>query len=414
MYQKLEEYLFQFGLSAEYTEYVIQGKLIILSLMVSWLAYWIAKGPIISMIERFTKFTEKNKWDDILFEKRVFHRIAQLVPFLVLYQLMPLVLKEPASLKLVMSLITILLLFNGLLVLDALLNAFVALYSNLALAEDISITPFVQVIKLVLFFIFVILVASIVLQKTPLYLLSGLGALTAILMLVFKDIIMGLVAGVQLIANKMVAPKDWIEMSRYGADGDVLEITLTTVKVKNFDNTITTIPTYALITESFKNWRNMPRSGGRRIKRSVLIDQNSIQFCTEEMFDRFYKIQLISEQLKARHQEIMGYNQEREVDDQILVNGRRITNIGVFRSYVEEYLRNHPKIHQDMTFMIRQLPPSENGLPIEIYVFCKNTNWVAYEGIQADIFDHILAIIPHFDLKVFQIPSGADFQNLRT
>ena len=249
-------------------------------------------------------------------------------------------------------------------------------------------------------------------QKTPLYILSGLGALTAVLMFVFKDILMGFVGGIQLIANKMVAPGDWIEMPKYGADGDVIEITLTTVKVKNFDNTITTIPTYALINESFKNWRNMNLSGGRRIKRFVNIDIGSIKFCSSEMLDRFKHIQIISESIQDRQQEILQYNKLHNVDESTRVNGRRLTNIGVFRSYVEAYLRQHPMIHQNMTFIVRQLSPGEKGLPIEIYVFCKDTNWIKYESVQSDIFDHILAVVPEFNLQVFQAPSGKDFHQL--
>jgi miniconductance mechanosensitive channel len=311
------------------------------------------------------------------------------------------------------TLISVLFLIAGMMFVDAILSALLAIYGKSAIAKEISITPFVQVLKLGLYFVTGILLLSLLLQKTPLYFLSGLGALTAVLMFVFKDVLMGFVAGIQLIANKMVAPKDWIEMPKYGADGDVLEITLTTVKVQNFDNTtFTTIPTYALINESFKNWRNMNLSGGRRIKRYVNIDLGSIKFCSSEMLEQFKRIQLISQYIQNRQEEILVYNEKQQVDESTLVNGRRLTNIGVFRSYVEAYLRQHPMIHNDMTFLIRQLSPSENGLPIEIYVFCKDTNWTAYEEIQADIFDHILAVVPEFDLRVFQEPSGSDFQKI--
>ncbi len=207
----------------------------------------------------------------------------------------------------------------------------------------------------------------------------------------------------------MVACGDWIEMPKYGADGDVLDVSLTTVKVSNWDKTITTIPTYALISESFKNWRGMQVSGGRRIKRAVYIDVNTIKFCDEDMLNRFSKIRYISEYIEKKKQEITKYNIERKVDDSDLVNRRRLTNIGTFRAYVIAYLRNHPMINQDMTFLIRQLALADHGLPIEIYVFCKDKVWANYESIQADIFDHILAIIPEFDLKIFQIPSGSDF-----
>ena len=295
---------------------------------------------------------------------------------------------------------------------DSLLNVLMAIYANSAISKEVSITPFVQVLKLGLYFVTGILLLSLLLQKTQLYFLSGLGALTAVLMFVFKDILMGFVAGIQLIANNMVSPKNWLEMPKYGADGDVIEITLTTVKVQNFDNTITTIPTYALINESFKNWRNMNLSGGRRIKRYVNIDLSSIKFCDSEMLEHFKCIQLISKDIQDRQDEIKAHNLEHNVDVSTLVKGRRLTNIGVFRSYVEAYLRQHPMIHNDMTFLIRQLSPRENGLPIEIYVFCKDTNWTIYEAVQADIFDHILAVVPEFNLRVFQEPSGSDFQKI--
>ena len=231
-------------------------------------------------------------------------------------------------------------------------------------------------------------------------------------MLVFRDSILGFVAGIQLAANRMVSVGDWIEMPAYGADGDVLEVALTTVKVQNWDKTITTIPTYALISESFKNWRGMSESGGRRIKRSVSIDMSSIKFCDLEMLERFEKIQYISGYIEQKKNELKDFNRAMSVDTASLVNGRRMTNIGTFRAYVQAYLQNHPKINKDMTFLIRQLPPTENGLPIEIYVFSNDKVWANYEAIQADIFDHVLAVVPEFDLRVYQNPTGADFRIL--
>ncbi len=229
-------------------------------------------------------------------------------------------------------------------------------------------------------------------------------------MLVFKDTILGLVAGIQLTANRMVAEGDWIEMPRYGADGSILEVTLTTVKVQNWDKTITTVPTCALISESFKNWSGMQESGGRRIKRALYVDMSSIRFCSEEMIKRFSSIQYISEYVEKKRTELAEHNRTAEVDDSSLANGRRMTNIGTFRAYVEAYLKNHPMVSSEMTFIIRQLAPGEHGLPIEIYVFCKDTRWAHYEAAQADIFDHILAVLPEFDLRVFQSPAGSDFQ----
>ena len=407
----LTENLLELGLTTGMVESLVRGGLILLVLLLSWVAHRVSQGPINRSIEKFAHYTIQ-QWDDILVEKHIVKRILYFIPLILLYVLSSPILTGTSLLPLSQTLISVLFLIAGMMFVDAMLSALLAIYGKSAIAKEISITPFVQVLKLGLYFVTGILLLSLLLQKTPLYFLSGLGALTAVLMFVFKDVLMGFVAGIQLIANKMVAPKDWIEMPKYGADGDVLEITLTTVKVQNFDNTITTIPTYALINESFKNWRNMNLSGGRRIKRYVNIDLGSIKFCNSEMLVRFKSIQLISQYIQNRQEEILVYNKKHQVDESTLVNGRRLTNIGVFRSYVEAYLRQHPMIHKDMTFLIRQLSPSENGLPIEIYVFCKDTNWTAYEAIQADIFDHILAVVPEFDLRVFQEPSGSDFQKI--
>jgi len=407
----LTENLLELGLTTGMVESLVRGGLILLVLLLSWVAHRVSQGPINRSIEKFAHYTIQ-QWDDILVEKHIVKRILYFIPLILLYVLSSPILTGTSLLPLSQTLISVLFLIAGMMFLDAILSALLAIYGKSAIAKEISITPFVQVLKLGLYFVTGILLLSLLLQKTPLYFLSGLGALTAVLMFVFKDVLMGFVAGIQLIANKMVAPKDWIEMPKYGADGDVIEITLTTVKVQNFDNTITTIPTYALINESFKNWRNMNLSGGRRIKRYVNIDLGSIKFCSSEMLEQFKRIQLISQYIQNRQEEILVYNKKHQVDESTLVNGRRLTNIGVFRSYVEAYLRQHPMIHKDMTFLIRQLSPSENGLPIEIYVFCKDTNWTAYEAIQADIFDHILAVVPEFDLRVFQEPSGSDFQKI--
>jgi len=407
----LNEKIIQLGLSDVFVETLVRSGLILLVLLGCWIAHQIAQGPLMRTFERFSRFTNQ-QWDNVLVDNHFFRRLLYFIPLIIFYVSIPPILEGTAAYPLSLILVNILLLIAGMLTIDALLNSILVIYENSSISKEISITPFLQVVKLLLYFVTVILIISILVQKTPLYILSGLGALTAVLMFVFKDILMGFVGGIQLIANKMVAPGDWIEMPKYGADGDVLEITLTTVKVKNFDNTITTIPTYALINESFKNWRNMNLSGGRRIKRFVYIDLGSIKFCSSEMLDRFKQIQLISKTIQDRQQEILEYNKLHNVDESTLVNGRRLTNIGVFRSYVEAYLRNHPMIHQEMTFIVRQLSPGEKGLPIEIYVFCKDTNWTAYESVQADIFDHIMAVVPEFDLNVFQEPSGTDFQKL--
>lgn len=327
----LTENLLELGFTTGMVESLVRGGLILLVLLLSWVAHRVSQGPINRSIEKFAHYTIQ-QWDDILVEKHIVKRILYFIPLILLYVLSSPILTGTSLLPLSQTLISVLFLIAGMMFLDAMLSALLAIYGKSAIAKEISITPFVQVLKLGLYFVTGILLLSLLLQKTPLYFLSGLGALTAVLMFVFKDVLMGFVAGIQLIANKMVAPKDWIEIPKYGADGDVLEITLTTVKVQNFDNTITTIPTYALINESFKNWRNMNLSGGRRIKRNVNIDLGSIKFCSSEMLEQFKRIQLISQYIQNRQEEILVYNKKHQVDESTLVNGRRLTNIGVFRS----------------------------------------------------------------------------------
>ena len=299
--------LLQSGITEAVVDALVRGCLILLVLCLSWFGYKIAQGPLNRVLERLSGLTNQ-QWDDVLVEKHVFQRLLNFVPLILIYVLTTPILAGTQLLSLSQTLISVLFLIAGMLTVDSLLNALMAIYANSAISKEVSITPFVQVLKLGLYFVTGILLLSLLLQKTQLYFLSGLGALTAVLMFVFKDILMGFVAGIQLIANNMVAPKNWIEMPKYGADGDVIEITLTTVKVQNFDNTITTIPTYALINESFKNWRNMNLSGGRRIKRYVNIDLSSIKFCDSEMLEHFKCIQLISKDIQDRQDEIKAHN----------------------------------------------------------------------------------------------------------
>ena len=383
-------------------------------IFLSVLANFLAKRLILSVVKSLVS-RSRTSWDDALVQRRVFSKLSHLAPALVLYAGMPLALEGYGLLtSLHSSAALIYMILIAALVVDSLLNAVHDIYETYERSREVPIKSFLQVLKLVVYFVSGILILSIILDRTPLYFLSGLGALTAVLMLIFKDAILGFVAGIQLTANRMVAPGDWIEMPRYGADGDVVEMTLTTVKVQNWDKTITTVPTYALISESFKNWRGMQQSGGRRIKRAIHIDMNSIRFCTEEMIGRFSEIQYISKYVETKRAELAEHNRSAKVDDSSLANGRRMTNIGTFRAYVQAYLQNHPMVSQEMTLIIRQLAPGEHGLPIEIYVFCTDIRWARYEAIQADIFDHILAVLPEFDLRIFQTPSGSDFQAFTT
>ncbi|SPU43634.1 mechanosensitive ion channel family protein [Brevundimonas diminuta] len=288
-----------------------------------------------------------------------------------------------------------------------------ALYARSPRAHRRSIKGYLQVLKIVIYAIATILVIAALIDRSPLLLLSGLGALAAVLMLVFKDTILSLVASVQLNSNDMLRVGDWIEMPQVNADGDVIDIALHTVKVQNWDKTITTIPTWRLISESYRNWRGMQDSGGRRIKRSLLIDQTSARFLTEAERERMRRFLLIDDYLAYKSAEMADWNAKLVEAGRDPVNMRRSTNIGAFRAYVQNYLENHPRIRQDMTLLVRQMQPTETGLPLEIYAFTSTVAWAEYEAIQADIFDHLLAILPEFDLRLFQSPSGADFVQLR-
>lgn len=367
------------------------------------------------MLNRVRALVDRSKtqWDDVLLKKKVFNRVAHLAPAFLVYTYISVPLAGyQGVVSFIQSLLLIYMIIMGILALNAFLNGSLAIYTTYEVSNRIPIKGFIQVFKIIIYFTGAIFLISIILGKTPIYFFSGLGAITAVLMFVFKDPILGFVAGIQLSANQMVANGDWIEMPKYGANGNIIEIALTTVKVRNWDKTITTIPTYALISESFKNWRGMSESGGRRIKRAINIDMNTVQFCSEEMLTRFGKIKYISAHIERKKKELQEINDLEQVDHSSLVNGRRMTNIGTFRAYVKAYLLNHPLINQEMTFLVRQLEPTEHGLPIEIYVFSKEQEWAAYEDIQANIFDHILAVIPEFDLSVFQVPSGRDFKKL--
>jgi miniconductance mechanosensitive channel len=412
MLELLQNWLTDQGISEQLTFYVAHGIAVVVALTLSALADFIAKHYIVTAIS-YAISRSKAKWDDEILHHKALSRLAHLAPAVVLYVLTPIALEGlDSAVVVIRGALQIYMIMVIMLVLDSLLSAAEQYYQNFQASKEIPIKGFVQVLKIALYFLAAILIISILLNKTPIYLLSGIGALTAVMMLVFKDAILGFVAGIQLAANKMVAVGDWIEMPNYGADGDVLEVALTTVKVQNWDKTITTIPTYALISESFKNWQGMSASGGRRIKRAVNIDMSSIRFCDVEMLARYEKIQYISEYIESTKAELEAFNQAENVDNASLANGRRMTNVGTFRAYVVAYLRHHPMINMDMTFLVRQLPSTQYGLPIEIYVFSKDKVWANYEGIQSDIFDHILAVLPEFDLRVYQNPTGADFRML--
>lgn len=366
---------------------------------------------ILRAVEHFVGKTATH-WDDILVKRGFFKKLSHLAPAIVIFALAPVISNSDTTLILIQKAAQIYMLVAALLTIDAFLSTVVDIYRGYSVYRKMPIRSVVQVIKIVVFLIIAVVILSIIIGRSPAFFIGGIGAMTAVLMLVFKDPILGFVAGIQLSANNMVQIGDWIEMPKYGADGDVIDISLTTVKVQNWDKTISTIPTFALVSDSVKNWRGMSESGGRRIKRSINIDMSSVKFCDERMLDKFKRFQHIKEYIEKKKEELSEYNKQNNIDDSELVNCRRLTNIGTFRAYLVAYLREHPKINTNLTFLVRQLQPGPTGIPIEVYVFSNDQVWANYEAIQADIFDHILAIIPEFELRVFQNPTGSDFQSL--
>ena len=380
--------------------------LIVLALVANYLTKAVIAGVVHPIIEK-----TRLEWDDLLIQHRVIVRCSHIVPAAVIHFYAPVLFDGfPEVIKNFSVIVNTYLIVIILFVIDGVLNFMRAVWERGPIGKRYPAKSFTQAAKLVINLIGVIFILSAVLGKSPLVLFSGLGAITAILLLIFKDAILGLVAGFQLSVNNMVMVGDWIEMPGRGADGDVIDVSLTTVKVQNWDKTITTIPTYCLISDSFKNWRGMSESGGRRIKRSIKIDLRTVQFADADLLERFQQINVLRPYLEEKLTEIQQHNKGVSNDLAELINGRRLTNIGTFRAYCVAYLRNHPKIHKEMTLLVRQLAPCENGLPIEIYVFTNDTAWVNYEGIQGDIFDHLLSILPEFKLSAFQRPSGHDLE----
>ena len=399
------------GLSESLVVFIENTTIIVVTAGLAILADFIIKRIIITTITRIAR-KSKNRWDDIFIERKVFNRLAHLAPAIIVYNALQYVFDAPGLVTFLENLVQAYMVLVVLLVIDATINALHQVYMTLPVSKGRNIKGFVQVVKIVFYFVAIILIISIFSGEAPKVLMGGLGAMAAVLMLVFKDTILGFVASIQLSANKMVNVGDWISMPKYNADGDVIDISLNTVKVQNWDKTIATIPTYALVSESFNNWKGMEESGGRRIKRSLNIDMNSVGFLDEDQIEKLRKFYLLRDYITEKEQEIEDYNKSLKLDVSEVTNGRKMTNLGTFRKYLENYLHAHPKIHQEMTFLVRHLQPTDKGLPVEIYVFSNDQAWANYEAIQADIFDHILAIMPEFGLRVFQNPTGDDFQKL--
>lgn len=380
--------------------------------VLAWVANWIVKKVLLRLLTRALRMLPVSE-GQITFDATVVRRLSNVVPALIMHNgiaLLPDM--PPTAVTVVQNVAGAFMVLTVALALGALLSWMNVLYERRPDAHLKPIKGYIQVVKILLYGLLTILMVAALIDRSPLILLSGLGAMAAVLMLVFQDTLLSLVASVQISSNDIVRVGDWVEMPQLNADGDVIDIALHTVKVQNWDKTITTIPTKRFITDPFKNWRGMQESGGRRIKRSLLLDQQSVRFLGDDERRELARFALLEEYLASKQGEIDAWNRQLEARGKAEVNHRRVTNIGCFRAYVERFLLAHPGIHKDMTLLVRQLAPTPDGLPLEIYCFTNTTAWFDYEGIQSDIFDHLLAILPEFDLRVSQHPIGVDLREI--
>ena len=409
----LKDWLIDAGISQTLSKIIADYSGFLLVIAFALIIFYIAKFIIERWVHRLAEKSTSN-WDDIFVERKVFKRLAYLIPAIIILQSSQYVIPDyPVTLAAVLILIKAYIATVAVIVLRSVLDSANDIYNSYEISKTRPIKGFIQVAKVFLFIIYaIVLITILFLRSKGFGWIAGLGAFSAVLLLVFKDPILGFAGGIQLAMNDMLRIGDWIEMPKYNADGVVMDIGITTVKVQNWDKTITTIPTYYFVSDSYKNWRGMQESGARRIRRHILIDLNSIQFCTTDMLERYAKFEYVADYVKQTEEELNIYNQENKVDPGVMINGHRQTNIGVFRAYLTSYLKNNPNLHQDLSLMVRQLQPTETGLPLEVYAFSKEQEWEKFESIQSDIFDHIMAGIKFFDLKLFQNPSGIDFQAL--
>ena len=408
----LDTWLISTGVSPENTIWIVPllGSMLVFVVMalLSKLLNWI----LTTSLQRFSKKTHTH-FDDRVVDNRVPRYVARVIPLMLSYYLIPVIFRDlPQMIPIVERIFTISFIILFVRITRAFLRAGRDTLIESPNYRDKPLDSYVQVATLVLFFIAGILIFSQLTGRSVLTFLTAMGAASAVLLLIFKDTILGFVASIQISTNDMVRVGDWITMPKFGADGDVIEINLTTVKVANWDMTITTIPTYALIADSFQNWRGMQESGGRRIKRSILIKINSIRYLNEDEIKDLERIQLLRPYIEEMREELKTFNAAHHVDNSMMVNGRNLTNVGLFRKYVDLYLADHDQIHSDMTRMVRQQPPNEHGLPIELYCFTKTTKWEEYEIIMADIFDHLLASTKYFQVVVFERPAADDMRNM--
>ncbi len=375
-------------------------------------AIWMLVRVVIIRIVKTAVTKTKSEWDDKLFEYKVFRSLALIVISVIILNAVPHLFRDfPSWIPYAYACSRIYIAIAVMFAVKAIINALASVLEQSPSLADKPIRSYKQVAHIIIYLITFVAVLSILMGESPWIVLGGFGAVTAVLLLIFRDPILGFVASIQMSAIDLVRIGDWITVDKYGADGTVVEINLTTVKVQNFDKTITLVPSYALVSDSFKNWRGMQQSDGRRIKRHIKIKIDSIKFCDDALFNRLLKVERIKSYLETKRVEIDEYNRSNKVDKSVLVNGRHLTNIGIYRIYALNYLLENPHINKDMEFMVRQLEPSSDGVPIEIYAFSNKKVWEDYEQIMADIFDHLLATVPYFDLEIFQNPSGADMRD---
>lgn len=411
--RKIDELLVSWGMSSSLADVLDQLIAFVLVLIIAFVADIICRKVLLSAVAHLVSRT-KATWDDIVFDRKVMIHLSRVVAPVIITVLTPTAFADTSAstLDLILRVCQIYILVSVVNFINSFLKAVYSVYSEKERLRNRPLKGLLQTAQIALWFVGGIIIVSILINKSPLSLLAGLGASAAVLMLVFKDSIMGFVSGVQLSYNDMMKVGDWINMPKYGANGIVVEVTLITVKVRNWDNTITTIPPYLLVSDSFQNWRGMFESGGRRVMRSINIDMTSVKFCTPEMLAKYRRISLLKDYIAETEQTLQAYNEENHIDNSVLVNGRRQTNLGVFRAYLLAYLKSLPVVNTDLHCMVRQLQPTEHGIPLELYFFSRIKEWIPYEGVQSDVFDHVLAIVPEFDLRVFQSPSGQDVKEL--
>jgi miniconductance mechanosensitive channel len=405
-----EDFLYRLYVPESWTPFFRDLFMLTILCFICIITFHTAKYIIKKMISRIVIKT-KTEWDNLLFTNKFFNRLAYIVPAIFVLKLLPYTLPYyPGWISFLTSLANIYIWFVVLLVFFSMINSFGDIYDTWEISKQKPVKGYLQLIKVILALVVVIFIIAIIFNQSPVYLLTGLGALSALLLLIFKDALLGLVAGIQLSANDMARPGDWITMPKYNADGDVEEITLTTVTVRNFDRTLVFIPAYAMISDSFVNWRGMYEAEGRRIKRALNIDMNSVSFCSHELMEELKKIALITEYIQNKQTEIEAHNNTIHSDTSLPVNGRRQTNLGIFRAYMEAYIRSLDTINKETILMVRQLPPTDKGIPLELYAFCIYKEWIQYEMVQSDIFDHLIAALPHFNLQLYQSPAGGDIK----